>query len=109
MYHNNAYKRKGWRPKQGKNKIRLTPNEWVSKFVKDYPSANNERLNRLYKALPEAVKTLTPLQQEVIFQMYNMGLTQTAIADRRGVNKSTICRIHKRAIKRLQDLLQFLL
>lgn len=108
MYHNYPVKRKGWRPDQGKGNLAFTGNEWLAKFVKNYPSANSERLDRLYKALPEAVKMLTPLQQEVIHEMYALGRTQTQVADRRGVNKSTICRIHQRALKRLRNHLQLL-
>ena len=108
MYHDYPVKRKGWRPEQGRSTISLSPNDWLSKFVKDYPSANSERLDRLYKALPEAVKMLTPLQQEVIHEIYALGRTQTQVADRRGVNKSTICRMHQRALKRLRNHLQLL-
>ena len=108
MYHNYPLKRKGWRPPKENSQLHFSQNEWLAYFVKDYPSANNERLDRLYKALPQAMKMLTPLQQEVIHEIYTLGRTQTQVADRRGVNKSTICRIHQRALKRLRDHLQLL-
>ena len=50
---------------------------------------------------------LTPLQRETVLAYYFQGQNICAIAQERGVNKSTVCRTLHRAEKRLRRCLRY--
>lgn len=50
---------------------------------------------------------LTPLQRETLIAYYFSGKNICAIAEERGVNKSTVCRTLHRAETRLQRCLRY--
>lgn len=52
-------------------------------------------------------KELTPLQRETLLAYYIEELNIIQIAQRRGVNKSTVCRTLKRAESRLRRYLRY--
>lgn len=50
---------------------------------------------------------LTPLQRETLLAYHIQGKTIPRIAQERGVNKSTVCRILKRAEDKLRRYLKY--
>lgn len=69
---------------------------------------NSKELERLKKHLRDAIeKELTPVQKQVIFMYYYEKITIPEIAKIRGVNKSCISRILKRARQRLSAVLKY--
>ena len=50
---------------------------------------------------------LTPLQRDLLQAIYFDGKSQTAIAEERGVNPSTVCRTLQRAERRLRRFLRY--
>ena len=50
---------------------------------------------------------LTQVQREILLDYYFSELTQTEIARRRGINKSTVCRTLHRAENRLRMFLKY--
>ena len=65
------------------------------------PEQQRARVNRLIR------EELTPLQRESLLGYYFRGLTITEMARERGVNKSTVCRILKRAEDKLRRYLKY--
>ena len=70
---------------------------------------NGQRLRRLRRRLPEAMTALTPRQREMLELQLRESLSCTEIAQRLGVNKSTVSRCLRRARHRLYDRLRFAL
>lgn len=70
---------------------------------------NGQRLRRLRRRLPEAMSALTPRQREMLELQLRESLSCTEIAQRLGVNKSTVSRCLRRARYRLYDRLRFAL
>lgn len=70
---------------------------------------NSERLGRMRRRLPDAMAELTPRQRQMIQLQYAEKLTVTQIAQRLGVNKSTVSRCLRRARRTLHDRLRFAL
>lgn len=68
---------------------------------------NSERLRRLRRRLPDAMAELTPRQQQMVTLQYQENLTVTQIAQRLGVNKSTVSRCLRRARQTLYSRLRF--
>ena len=56
----------------------------------------------LLQALRRAMATLTPTQAEVIMARYRDGLSLAEIARRRDCQRSTVCRVAKQALKKLE-------
>ena len=50
---------------------------------------------------------LTPLQREILTAYYFQEMTIPQIAEERGVNKSSVCRVLKRAEDRLRRFLKY--
>lgn len=70
---------------------------------------NSERLGRMRRRLPDAMAELTPRQRQMIQLQYAEKLTVTQIAQRLGVNKSTVSRCLRRARQTLYSRLRFTL
>lgn len=70
---------------------------------------NSERLGRMRRRLPDAMAELTPRQRQMIQLQYAEKLTVTQIAQRLGVNKSTVSRCLHRARQTLYSRLRFTL
>ena len=71
---------------------------------------NRERIRRLLSNLPLAVQQeLTPRQREMVFLYYDRGLKMSQIAQKLGVNRSTVSRTVKRAKQRLYRCLRYAL
>lgn len=68
---------------------------------------NSERLRRLRRRLPDAMAELTPRQRQMVTLQYQENLTVTQIAQRLGVNKSTVSRCLRRARQTLYSRLRF--
>ena len=59
--------------------------------------------------LPEPEQELTPRQREMVFLYYDRGLKMSQIAQKLGVNRSTVSRTVKRAKQRLYRCLRYAL
>lgn len=70
---------------------------------------NEERLNRLKKALPIAMENLTPTQQKYIRCYFYDELTITETAKLYNIAPSTVSRTIARGKKKLKTILQFAL
>ena len=70
---------------------------------------NSRRLRRLRRRLPDAMAELTPRQRQMVDMQFQEELTVTEIAQRLGVNKSTVSRCLRRARQRLYSRLRFTL
>lgn len=69
---------------------------------------NRERIRRLLSNLPLAVQQeLTPRQREILRLHFTDGMSVTAIAEKLGVNKSTVSRSLARSIERLYKSLRY--
>ncbi len=69
---------------------------------------NSENISRLKKNLITALKhDITPLQRTYIIEYYGQCLTMQEIAERHGVNKSTVSRTIARGRRRLQKFLKY--
>ena len=63
---------------------------------------NRERIRRLLSNLPLAVQQeLTPRQREILRLRFTGGMSVTAIAEKLGLNKSTVSRSLARSMERL--------
>ncbi len=79
----------------------------VQKFREETAEGNEDRLLRLKRKLPAALQMLTEKQRMYLLAYYSENLTMDQLADRFGVNKSTISRSVQRAKKNLRDYLWF--
>ncbi len=72
-------------------------------------SADNARQLRQMKQLLVLVmqKELTPRQREILDLYYYEGLNTVEIADRLGVNKSTVSRTKQRGLSTIRRFLQY--
>ena len=71
---------------------------------------NSQRLGQVRRCLRRARETtLTPRQQQMVALYYDRGLTMQQIADLLDICPSTVSRTLRRAHRRLQNALQFLL
>ena len=71
---------------------------------------NRQQIRRLLVNLPLAVEEeLTPRQREMVFLYYDRGLKMSQIAQKLGVNRSTVSRTVKRAKQRLYRCLRYAL
>ncbi|BCK79413.1 hypothetical protein MM35RIKEN_16050 (plasmid) [Vescimonas fastidiosa] len=69
---------------------------------------NRERIRRLLSNLPLAVQQeLTPRQREILRLRFTGGMSVTAIAEKLGLNKSTVSRSLARSIERLYKSLRY--
>lgn len=69
---------------------------------------NRERIRRLLSNLPLAVKQeLTPRQREILRLRFTGGMSVTAIAEKLGLNKSTVSRSLARSMERLYKSLRY--
>ena len=69
---------------------------------------NQERIRRLLSNLPLAVQQeLTPRQREILRLRFTGGMSVTAIAEKLGLNKSTVSRSLARSIERLYKSLRY--
>ena len=62
------------------------------------------QLKRVQRVIKEE---LTPLQREILTAYYFQEMTIPQIAEERGVNKSSVCRVLKRAEDRLRRFLKY--
>ena len=62
------------------------------------------QLKRVQRVIREE---LTPLQREALIAYYFQEMTMEAIAQERGVNKSTVCRTLHRAEQKLRKYLKY--
>lgn len=78
--------------------------EWKRRSSAD----NSQHIQRLREKLQSAKRDeLTPLQAEVIHLYFDQGLSVTQIADIRGVNKSSVSRVLRRGLERLEHCLRY--
>ena len=63
-----------------------------------------QQLKRVQRVITEE---LTPLQREILTAYYFHEMTIPQIAEERGVNKSSVCRVLKRAEDRLRRFLKY--
>ena len=69
---------------------------------------NRERIRRLLSNLPLAVQQeLTPRQREILRLRFTSGMSVTAIAEKLGLNKSTVSRSLARSMERLYKSLRY--
>lgn len=69
---------------------------------------NSDRRHRLLRNLPLAVAAeLTPHQQQVLELYIDQGMSMSGIARLLGVNKSTVSRTLRRALRRLERALRY--
>ena len=69
---------------------------------------NRERIRRLLSNLPLAVqRELTPRQREILRLRFTGGMSVTAIAEKLGLNKSTVSRSLARSMERLYKSLRY--
>ena len=69
---------------------------------------NRERIRRLFSNLPLAVQQeLTPRQREILRLRFTGGMSVTAIAEKLGLNKSTVSRSLARSMERLYKSLRY--
>ena len=69
---------------------------------------NRERIRRLLSNLPLAVQQeLTPRQRENLRLRFTGGMSVTAIAEKLGLNKSTVSRSLARSMERLYKSLRY--
>ena len=69
---------------------------------------NRERIRRLHSNLPLAVQQeLTPRQREILRLRFTGGMSVTAIAEKLGLNKSTVSRSLARSMERLYKSLRY--
>ena len=67
-----------------------------------------ERIRRLLSNLPLAVQQeLTPRQREILRLRFTGGMSVTAIAEKLGLNKSTVSRSLARSMERLYKSLRY--
>ena len=69
---------------------------------------NRERIRRLLSNLPLAVQQeLTPRQREILRLRFTGGMSVIAIAEKLGLNKSTVSRSLARSMERLYKSLRY--
>ena len=94
--------------------------EWIGDmtvWLRDHAEDNSEQLERLGGRLrpgrghPPLAREqeLTPRQREMVFLYYDRGLKMSQIAQKLGVNRSTVSRTVKRAKQRLYRCLRYAL
>ena len=85
--------------------------EWIGDmtvWLRDQAEDNSLQLERLRRNLRRArEKELTPRQRQVLELHYDQKLSVTEIAQRLGVNPSTVSRTLRRARDRLRRYLQY--
>ena len=80
----------------------------VELWQKELAVTNEENLTRLRKNLALAIQEeLTPRQQEILRLHLSEGLSQVQIAERLGVNKSTVSKTMTRAKHKLERVLRY--
>ena len=80
--------------------------EWIGDmtvWLRDHAEDNSEQLRRARE------QELTPRQREMVFLYYDRGLKMSQIAQKLGVNRSTVSRTVKRAKQRLYRCLRYAL
>ena len=85
--------------------------EWIGDLAvwkRQNDPDNAEQLERLRRGLRRArEQELTPRQREMVFLYYDRGLKMSQIAQKLGVNRSTVSRTLRRARARLFRFLQY--
>ena len=67
-----------------------------------------ENLEKLKRMLPDIIKDqLTDKQKYAIYKHYFDRLSQTEIAERMGVSRSSVCRLISRGQQRIKSILHF--
>ena len=80
----------------------------LHQWMREEAGDNSLRRQRLLHNLPRALEEeLTPRQREMLHLYYYERMNMRQIADRLGVNKSTVSRTLCRAKHRLQRILQY--
>lgn len=87
--------------------------EWVGDmtvWLRDNAGDNGEQVARLRRNLRLArERELTRRQREIVALYYDQGMTMPQIAERLGVNRSTVSRTLRRARDRLYRFLRYTL
>lgn len=73
-----------------------------SELGRQAQEATARQADFLVQALRRSMAALTPLQLEVIMARYRDGLSLAEIARRRDCQRSTVCRVAKQALKKLE-------
>ena len=98
--------------------MRSTPfntrsSEWIGDmtvYLRETGEDNSLQMERLRRNLRRArEQELTPRQREMVFLYYDRGLKMSQIAQKLGVNRSTVSRTVKRAKQRLYRCLRYAL
>ena len=78
--------------------------QWTtwSELGRQAQEATARQADFLVQALRRSMAALTPLQLEVIMARYRDGLSLAEIARRRDCQRSTVCRVAKQALKKLE-------
>ena len=87
--------------------------QWIGDMTvwqRDHAEHNSPQQERLRRGLRRArEQELTPRQREMVFLYYDRGLKMSQIAQKLGVNRSTVSRTVKRAKQRLYRCLRYAL
>ena len=85
--------------------------EWIGDmtvWLRDHAEDNSEQLERLRRGLRRArEQELTPRQREILRLRFTGGMSVTAIAEKLGLNKSTVSRSLARSMERLYKSLRY--
>ena len=77
---------------------------WTAMMADD----NRDQMNRLKRNLTHALRNdITPRQREYMMLYYGQCMSMEAIAEKMGVNKSTVSRTLKRGRQRLRRCLRY--
>ena len=87
--------------------------EWIGDmtvWLREHAETNEARLSRLRRNLRQArERELTARQRQILALYYDRGLKMSQIAQKLGVNRSTVSRTVKRAKQRLYRCLRYAL
>lgn len=80
----------------------------LSVWLRENAETNNEQMSRLRRNLLRAIdEDLTPRQREVVSMHYFNSLSVTRIAEKLGVDRSTVSRTLTRAEQKLKKMLKY--
>jgi RNA polymerase sigma factor (sigma-70 family) len=79
----------------------------VRRWLSRDDDGGSERMERLLRNLPRAMKELTPREQQFLRQRFFQGMRVTDIAAEAGVQKSTVSRTLSRAQDKLFRALRY--
>lgn len=82
----------------------------IAVWEREHAQDNSEQMDRLRRNLRRArEQELTPRQREMLSMYYEGGMSMPQIAERLGVNRSTVSRTIRRARERLHRVLRYTL